>query len=171
MRKLSDSFDIGECMKKKRSVGLIIFIIFLFLTSYGFCQESVLKILRDNSKIVAHIKVLDIMGGKVEESGVVECDALCEVISVYKGNIKPKDKIRFRFNNFEYKFDPSKKPIKESFKIEKNNEYIIFLNGTSGRIKFATDDTLYPSYVLTDRWLGVQYYDIYLEDRILNYLN
>lgn len=73
-----------------------------FFSRISFAQDSVLKILKDKSQIVAHVKILNMQGGMTREEGITEWSALCEVIRCYKGDAETKDKIRFRFKRTQW---------------------------------------------------------------------
>lgn len=134
------------------------------LTSAALAQDHVLAQMKKDAEIVAHVKVLEVQGGYVLEVGVVEWVALCEVVDPIKGPIEKGEKIRFRFNRFEF-LDNA-----EPMLVEKGKEYVIFLKGEAGGVRFASDDKLYIAYELLDRWVGALPYHFHLVHRLKEYL-
>jgi hypothetical protein len=135
-----------------------------FMLSNASAQDAVLAQMKKDAEIVAHVKVLDVEGGRIHEIGVEEWAALCEVVEPIKGPIKKGDKIRFRFNRFDA-LDHA-----EPMLVEKGEEYVVFLKGEAGGIRFASDDKLYAAYTLLDRWVGVLPYRFHLVHRLTEYL-
>lgn len=134
------------------------------LLSNASAQDAVLAEMKKDAEIVAHVKVLDVEGGKVDEIGVEEWAALCEVIDPIKGPIKKGDKIRFRFNRFDFSDHA------EPMLVEKGKQYVVFLKGEAGGIRFASDDKLHVAHTLLDRWVGVLPYRFHLVHRLTEYL-
>ena len=120
--------------------------------------------MKEKADIVAHVKVLEIMGGYVIEDGVVEYSCLCEVITPIKGKIKNNDKIRISYQIFDYMNQ------KETNVINKNNEIVVFLKSTTGKVKFTSDNKLKQTYNLIDHWVGALQYNPYLVERLVNYI-
>ena len=127
-------------------------------------QDGVLAQMKKDAEIVAHVKVLEVQGGVFHEVGVEECAALCEVVDPIKGPIETGEKIRFCFKRFEF-LDHT-----EPMLVEKGKEYVIFLKGEAGGIRFASDDKLYVVYELLDHWVGALPYHFYLVHRLKEYL-
>jgi hypothetical protein len=136
----------------------------LLVAGVVFAQDDVLAQMKKDAEIVAHVKVLEIQGGDVFEAGVVEWFALCEVVDPIKGPIKKGDQIRFHFNQFGYHDEMEPKPV------EKGKEYVIFLKGEAGGIRFTSDDKLYVVYELLDHWVGALPYHFHLAHRLKEYL-
>ena len=123
-------------------------------------QDDVLAQMKKGADTVAYVKVLEIEGGMQREIGVQEWAALCEVVEPIKGLIEKGGKIRFRFNRFVFR-DHS-----EPMLVEKGKEYVIFLKGEAGGIRFQSDDKLYTAYELLDRWVGALPYHFHLVHRL-----
>jgi len=130
----------------------------LCATSAG--QEGILPVMLEKSEVVAHVKVLDIQGGMMAERGVVEWAALCEVTSPIKGGLKKMSKVRFRFNQF------TAGGHEESIPVQKDRQYVLFLAGQSGGVRFPGDDGVKVAYRLVDRWVGVLPYHPHLIHRL-----
>jgi len=135
-----------------------------FLLGSASAQDAILAQMKKDAEIVAHVKVLDVQGGEMDEMGVEEWAALCEVVDPIKGPIKKGDKIRFRFNRFTF-LDHA-----EPMLVEKGKEYVVFLKGEEGGIRFRSDDKLYVAYTLLDRWVGALPYHFHLVHRLTEYL-
>jgi len=142
----------------RRSIVVTALVVGLCATSRA--QEPILEAMLAASEIVAHVKVLDIQGGEMEEQGVVEWAALCEVIGPIKGGLQKTSKVRFRFNQFTTGGD------EESVVVRKDRQYVVFLAGQSGGVRFAGDDGVKVAYRLVDRWVGVLPYHPHLIRRL-----
>lgn len=125
-------------------------------------QDAVLEAMAEKSGMIAHMRVLEVEGGYMDEAGVTEWNALCEVVAPIKGHLEKKEKIQFRFNRFD--FGGKKEPMN----VEQGKEYIVFLEDKpSGGYRFMSQEKMLPSHVLVDRWLGVQVYEAHLSDRLI----
>ena len=150
-----------EKIKKTSIVAL-----FLLLSSFKFAsaQDNMLTLLKNKSDIVAHVKILELQGGEIEEVGVEEWSALCKIIQPIKGLVKKDGKIRFRFNKFVFQGK------EEPFIVEKSKEYVIFLKGTTGKVRFPSDKKIEIAYDLLDRWVGALPYHYHLVERLIKYI-
>ena len=143
----------------------IIYLLILLSTSnVAVAQDTVLALMKNKSDIVAHVKIVEIQGGMIGEVGVEEWATLCEIIQPIKGSIEKGGKVRFHFNRFVFQGK------KEPFVVQKGKEYVVFLKGTVGKIRFSSDDKLEVSYSLVDRWVGILPYDYYLIERLTKYI-
>ncbi|MBN1919464.1 MAG: hypothetical protein JW889_16325 [Verrucomicrobia bacterium] len=136
----------------------------LVLTSVASAQDNVLKQMTKDAEIVVHVKVLAVQGGAQDEQGVQEWAALCEVVEPVKGPIEKGEIIRFRFNRFEF-LDHS-----EPMLVEEGKEYVVFLKGKEGGVRFESDDKLHTAYTLLDRWVGALPYRFHLVQRLKEHL-
>jgi len=112
--------------------------------------------LEANSEIISHIKITEISGGDVFSLGATEFYITGDVISNYKGSVKPKELINFTVISYTDQFN----------RIVVGMEYIIFLKKTDWIIKSEKENNI-NSYTIADRWLGIQ---SYYED-LNNYLS
>ena len=145
---------------------ILIISVLILLSAYNVvsAQDTMLTLMKNKSDIVAHVKIIEIQGGKIEEVGVEEWSTLCRIIQPIKGIIEKDERIRFRFNRFVFQNN------EEPFMVEKGKEYVVFLKGTVGGIRFPSDSKLETSYSLLDRWVGILSYDHYLVERLLKYI-
>ena len=123
-----------------------------------------LTLLKNKSDIVAYVKIIEIQGGAIEEVGVEEWSALGKIIQPIKGLVKKDKKIRFRFNRFVSQGE------KEPLIVEKGKEYVIFLKGTTGKVRFPSDKKIEIAYDLLDRWAGALPYHYHLVERLIKYI-
>jgi len=147
-----------------RRPGLLSAIVVLGGASLALGQDTVLSVMLSRAEIVAHVRVLDVQGGEEEEEGVEEWSALCQVIKRVKGPVKNEDKIRFRFTRFSFR---SKR---EPALVEKGREYVVFLKGSSGSIRFRSDEKLEVAHLLLDKWVGALPYHYHLLTRLTDHL-
>ena len=138
----------------RRVIAVTALVVGLCATSRA--QEPILEAMLAASEIVAHVKVLDIQGGQTEEQGVVEWAALCEVTGPIKGGLQKMSRVRFCFNQF------TTGGHEESVPVQKGRQYVIFLAGRSGGVRFPDDDGVKAAYRLVDRWVGVLPYHPHL---------
>ncbi len=123
-------------------------------------QDEILDSMIEQAEIIVHVEVIEVKGGVYNEIGVEECAALCSVVSAHKGSPQEGEMIRFHFNRFDFA------GVQESYLVEEGKEYIVFLKGSSGGIRFPSDDEMHVAYTLLDRWVGVISYDFYLGNRL-----
>ena len=145
-------------------ISILVLLVLLSVSTYVSAQDTILKLMRNKSDIVAHVEILEIQGGEIEELGVEEWAALCKIIQPIKGSIKKDEKIRFRFTRFVFQGE------EEPFVVEKGKEYVIFLKGSSGKVRFPSDKNIETAYDLLDRWVGVLSYHYHLIERLVNYI-
>lgn len=128
----------------------------VMVTTVATSEDSILKTMSSHAEIISHVKILDVQGGLTDEEGVQEWQALCQVIDPLKGEIAEGEKIRFRFNRFVFLKNA------EPMIVQKGQQYVIFLKGKSGEVRFPSDQKLEVAYVLVDRWVGVVQYHFHL---------
>ena len=143
---------------------LTVLILFCFIST-AYSQDEVLSIMKQKSFIVAHVRVIEIMGGMMNEAGVLEWSCLCEIIEPIKGHIEKGGKLRIFYQTFSWQ-NKKELPI-----FEKKKEYIVFLKKGTGQVKFSSDDKLYEIYNLIDHWVGVLPYNPYLPERLIKYID
>ncbi len=127
-------------------------------------QDEILTLLKKKADIVIHVVVLDVQGGEENEQGVEEWVALCKVINPIKGLTNKDQKIRFRFNRFNFLGNT------EPMIVQKKKDYIVFLKGTYGKVRFPSDEKLEEAYRLVDRWTGALPYHFHLMNRLKEYI-
>jgi len=128
------------------------------LVSSAFAQDTVLKVLMDKSDVIAHVRVLEVQGGRYDEEGVEEIVASCEVLELLKGPIKDPKLVTFHFNRFHFQKN------EEPSIVAKGNQYVLFLTGDS------QDSRSIPPFSLIDRWTGALPYHFHLVNRLKEHL-
>ena len=128
----------------------------VMVTTVAMSEDSIMKAMNRQAEIVSHVKILDVRGGGTDEEGVQEWQALCQVMDPLKGEIAEGEKIRFRFNRFVFLKN------EEPMIVQKGQQYVIFLKGKSGEVRFPSDQKLEVTYELVDRWVGVVQYNFHL---------
>ena len=126
----------------------------------AFAQDAILGTMCEQAEIVCHVKILELQGGRIEEAGVEEWAALCQVVEPIKGTVKKDQNIRFRFNRMNLKDN------REPLVAEKDKQYVIFLSGTLGGVRFPADEQIGVAYTVLDRWVGVMPHNPLLVDRL-----
>ena len=128
----------------------VLSIVVLGVCATAGAEETILPLMLEKSDIVAHVKVLEIVGGVVDEEEVVEWYALAEVVTPIKGGLAKGEKVRFHLDQFKLAGHT------EPLAAEKGKEYVIFLAGKSdGGAQFPGDAKTETHYRLIDRWVGV----------------
>ena len=151
-------------VKIMNKIPILVLLVLLSVSTYVSAQDTILKHMLNKSDIVAYVEILEIQGGEIEDLGVEEWAALGKIIQPIKGLIKKGEKIRFRFTRFVFQGK------EEPFVVEKGREYVIFLKGSSGKVKFSTDQNIETAYDLLDHWVGVLSYHDHLVERLVNYI-
>ncbi len=150
-------------MKTIKILSLALFLCTIILNS-AMAQDTILSLMKYKSDIVAYVEILEIQGGEIEEEGVEEWSALCKIIQPIKGLIKKDEEIRFRFNIFDFQNK------REPTLVEKGKQYVMFLKGQSGGVRFPSDKKIEVAYNLLDRWVGVLPYHYHLVHRLTKYI-
>jgi hypothetical protein len=157
-------YNVMTKMKMINKILILALLVLLSTYKYASAQDTILTFMLNKSDIVAHVEILEIQGGKMEELGVEEWAALCKIIQPIKGLIKRDEKIRFRFSRFVFQGK------EEPFVVEKGKEYVIFLKGSSGKVRFPSDKNIETAYDLLDHWVGVLSYHYHLVERLVNHI-
>jgi hypothetical protein len=131
-------------------------VVVCFVASVAVGQNGILVEMKKNAEIVAHVKVIELDGGEMDEVGVQEWAALLQVIDPIKGPVKTGDKIGLRFNRFIFAAGT------EPLAVEKGKDYVVFLKGETGRVQFHADDEPCTAYAFLDRWVGALPYHVQL---------
>ena len=155
--------QLSQVLGRRRNVMkrlIVVLVAFLVLAPSSVAQDTVLDFLREEADIIVHVNIIDVQGGVFNEIGVEECSALCSVIQTIKGSVQDGERIRFRYNRFHFL------EVLEPALVEIGQEYIVFLKGTSGGLRFPSDDELHRAYELLDRWVGVLPYHFHLGTRL-----
>ena len=150
---------------KQMFTALVVVLVSLAVLGHAASKEdTILTLMKCRAEAVAHVKVLDLQGGEVDEEGVVNWSALCQVLQSVKGEPKKGEKVRFRFTTFTFR-DKTEPAL-----VEKGKEYVIFLKGKSGGIRFPSDQKLELAYNLLDKWVGALPYHFHLVHRLTDYI-
>jgi hypothetical protein len=128
------------------------------LVSSVFAQDTVLTPMMEKSDVIAHVKVLEVQGGRYDEAGVEEMVATCEVIELIKGSVKDPKLVSFHFNRFHFQKN------EEPSIVSKGNQYVLFLSGDS------KDNLSIPPFNLIDRWTGALQYHFHLVSHLKEHL-
>ena len=154
-----------------KRIFLLLVLAFLFCcgTMYAQQQDVALQSLFQDSKIVARAIIVELQSGVEDEKGVVEWFALARVLKNYKGSFPEGSLVRIRFERYKYRIDERKHPILEPPIIAQGVDGVVFLKGRNGRVRFGEDSGLQPAYDLTDRWVGVVAYTIYVDEQLEKY--
>jgi hypothetical protein len=124
------------------------------LASSCLAQDTVLKVLLEQSEVIAHVKVLTVEGGQFDEQGVEECTAECEIVDPIKGTLEKEGKLRFHFNRYVFH------KVEEPVIVEKGRQYLLFLLGP------PKDQKMIPPFRLVDRWIGALPYNFHLRNHV-----
>jgi hypothetical protein len=151
-------------MKKVLPMLVVALVVLVVLGHADSKPDTILSLMKNRAEIVSHVKVLDVQGGEVDEEGVVNWSALCQVLQSVKGEPKKGEKVRFRFTTFTFR-DKTEPAL-----VEKGKEYVIFLKGKSGGIRFPSDQKLEVAYNLLDKWVGALPYHFHLVHRLTDYI-
>ena len=144
---------------------LLLVLLLIITITVGNSQNIVFKYICDSSEIIANVQVLKFDLQPFGEDGTLEYIVLAEIITSYKGRFKTKEKICFGMHRFNFLRDNKEGgQFEEKPKLEKGKPVIIFLSGNNGKKRFLNDPNMYTEYKLTDRWLGIQSYEAYLDD-------
>ena len=151
-------------MKKMVPVLVVLLVLLAVLGHAASKVDTILTLMKNRAGIVAHVKVLEVQGGEMEEEGVVNWSALCQVLQPIKGEPKKGEKVRFRFTTLTFR-DKTEPAL-----VEKGKEYVIFLKSKSGGIRFPSDQKLEVAYNLLDKWVGALPYHFHLVHRLTDYI-
>jgi len=130
-------------------------------------SNLILNKMIDESDAVVHAKILQVRDYGFGGLGRRDCNARCQVIASYSGDLKAEQPFWLYFVRRGYPVTEGKKVVKEIWEplvVETNREYILFLKTSTTRI--GSEDKLEYAYQFTDHSLGSQHYEKYLERQV-----
>ncbi len=153
---------------------LIFIFILLFSCGISSAQDTILKTLISESKIILHVRII---GSSIGWTDINKSESIihCIVIDVYKGiNTKKNDTIAFSILS-DIKLDSMNKTVFiPRYTVQKSREYIIFLSeinkSSHGSLDadFKNFKIQYPIYELSNKWFGIMDYNFLLETDLKN---